>query len=84
MVDSENITLRDRDKITQIRDWVDHPVTISFMANIASVIENNDISCHASLKKGDFSEAAYWSASMEALNEVLKLPEEMIEDLREE
>lgn len=76
MVDSENIT--------QIRAWVNNPVTISFMANIVSVIEGNDISCHASLKKGDFSEAAYWSASMEALNEVLKLPEEMIEDLREE
>lgn len=76
--------MSDTEVIQAIRSWMRHPVTESFMERISEIRRGNDIECHKALGNGNFNDAASWNASLRTLEEVLELPNEMIEDLRED
>jgi len=63
-----------------IRDWTKHPVTFQFMDMIRDMLEQADANCHVALAKANFEEAANWNAHIDSLNEVMNLPDEMINE----
>lgn len=72
------------ESITALRDWMAHPVTREFWGRLKLMADDGDAKCHVELSKGAFQEAAHWNAYVDALREIIEMPEEMISEKREE
>jgi len=67
-----------------IKDWLGLEVTKDFMARIYALKEFADSKVHSCLETYEAKQAEYWNAGMHQLQEVLDLPQRMIEEAEEE
>jgi hypothetical protein len=70
--------------IEMVREWLKSPITTLFFANVQAAIEECDNGVHASLRAGVLEEAAQYNAGKFALEEVLEIPTDIINELKGE
>ena len=70
----------DSDSIREIRSWMKLAVTKNIWRRLNEVKLENNESVHDALKKGDLNEATRWSASCYAIEEMMNLPDILIEE----
>ena len=69
-------------EISDIRTWMAHPVTKMVWERLLELKNEGDISCHAAIEMGEMQEASNWNAYMNAIMELLEVPEELIEEMK--
>lgn len=75
--------------VDEIRDWLRHPVTKEFMLRIKDSVNEEDAEVHGYLKQSTINQDAFYQAALAnagktRLEEVLLIPEYMIDELKEE
>lgn len=71
-------------KEQDIRDWLRDPVTIDFMKRVDFLKNDCDNGVHVSIEKNEMDEARAFNAGMKQLEEVLLIPELIIDEEKEE
>ena len=67
-----------------IKDWLGLEVTKEFFERITLLRVDADTQVHANLKNNNLTNASFWNAGKDQLEEVLELPERMIKEAEEE
>ena len=67
-----------------IKDWLGLEVTKEFFEHITLLRIDADAQVHTNLKNNNLTNAGFWNAGKDQLEEVLELPERMIEETEEE
>lgn len=58
-------------------------MTKEIWSRLSEMADDGDKNCHASIAKADFQEASRWNAYVDAVNELMDLPAEMISEKKE-
>lgn len=70
--------------VEDVRAWKNDPITKEFFSVILVLVEDADKCVHRCLEENDLQDAALHNAGMSKLKDVLDIPDELINNIRQE